>query len=370
MRRATSWVATGLVAASALVVGGCGLLLGDALDYGLAPAGADGDGGDGATMAVEPTVPEPVAPNPDGSCAADRKLCDGECVSLEDARYGCAATACTACALPNARATCAAGACAVGACDAKRADCNRAAGDGCETSVLTPTDCGGCGITCKAGEVCSEGACAATCSGGKTSCGGACVDTSTEPLHCGGCGKPCPTVANGTATCAASACGFTCNAGFGVCPDIAPNACSSLTTFYRDGDGDGYGGTQTVNACAAPPGFVGVGGDCHDGNRSVHPGQTAEFASPFATMGSTLLSFDYDCNGKEESVASTPAPACLGRPCNAFTYGTDCWAQAFVVGRAANPTPDLTCGGNRLRCIQTGDTYTWSNFSGRSRGCR
>jgi cysteine-rich repeat protein len=32
-------------------------------------------------------------------------------------------------------------------------------GNGCETDILTHTDCGGCGITCAGTEVCADGAC-------------------------------------------------------------------------------------------------------------------------------------------------------------------------------------------------------------------
>lgn len=44
-------------------------------------------------------------------------------------------------------------------------------------------------------------------------------------------------------------------------------------TFYRDGDGDGFGNAlSTVEACAAPFGFVDNGTDCDDGNANVFPG--------------------------------------------------------------------------------------------------
>src|SRR5262249_47340910 len=35
-----------------------------------------------------------------------------------------------------------------------------------------------------------------------------------------------------------------------------------LLTFYRDADGDGYGGTTTATGCSAPAGFVAASGDC------------------------------------------------------------------------------------------------------------
>jgi PKD repeat protein len=46
-----------------------------------------------------------------------------------------------------------------------------------------------------------------------------------------------------------------------------------LTTFYLDGDGDGYGQEQlTIQACTQPNGYAGVAGDCDDNNPNIHPG--------------------------------------------------------------------------------------------------
>jgi len=44
-------------------------------------------------------------------------------------------------------------------------------------------------------------------------------------------------------------------------------------TFYRDADGDGYGDAgSTVQACAAPSGYVANNTDCLDSNADAHPG--------------------------------------------------------------------------------------------------
>jgi hypothetical protein len=50
----------------------------------------NGEPGDG-------NVPEPTAPNPDGSCPVDRKKCGGVCVALVDPGYGCASASCEPC---------------------------------------------------------------------------------------------------------------------------------------------------------------------------------------------------------------------------------------------------------------------------------
>ena len=45
-----------------------------------------------------------------------------------------------------------------------------------------------------------------------------------------------------------------------------------LTTFHADADGDGFGDAEdTIEACAAPTGFVEDGTDCDDGYASVNP---------------------------------------------------------------------------------------------------
>ena len=45
------------------------------------------------------------------------------------------------------------------------------------------------------------------------------------------------------------------------------------STFYRDADGDGYGtAATTIQACAAPSGYVSNNTDCNDANAGVYPG--------------------------------------------------------------------------------------------------
>jgi hypothetical protein len=47
------------------------------------------------------------------------------------------------------------------------------------------------------------------------------------------------------------------------------------TTFYGDGDGDGYGDSaSTEDACSAPSGYVSNATDCDDDRADVNPGAT------------------------------------------------------------------------------------------------
>lgn len=79
------------------------------------------------------------------------------------------------------------------------------------------------------------------------------------------------------------------------------DTCVSVT-WYLDEDGDGWGGAITSEGCAPPSGgkWAEEGGDCHDGNADVHPGQQHYFQVAYEIAdGSGTKSFDYDCDGKE-----------------------------------------------------------------------
>ncbi len=47
-----------------------------------------------------------------------------------------------------------------------------------------------------------------------------------------------------------------------------------LKTFYKDNDGDGYGGVMTQQGCVKPSGYAEETGDCNDFNNDIHPGAT------------------------------------------------------------------------------------------------
>ena len=54
--------------------------------------------------------------------------------------------------------------------------------------------------------------------------------------------------------------------------EIDEASASGTTTYYADGDGDGYGGVVTTKACALPAGFATKGGDCADSDPARRPG--------------------------------------------------------------------------------------------------
>jgi hypothetical protein len=62
-----------------------------------------------------------------------------------------------------------------------------------------------------------------------------------------------------------------------VCDDV-DNDCDGavdedvLQDFYADGDDDGFGAGDGVQACTQPPGHTATAGDCDDDDAGVHPG--------------------------------------------------------------------------------------------------
>ena len=61
----------------------------------------------------------------------------------------------------------------------------------------------------------------------------------------------------------------------GLLDDLDPGVTGGTTTWYADADADGFGDLDSPDgACAQPPGFVAILGDCNDGNGAVNPSAT------------------------------------------------------------------------------------------------
>ncbi len=69
--------------------------------------------------------------------------------------------------------------------------------------------------------------------------------------------------------------------------DVDEDTAVDTSTFYMDGDGDGYGrSTLWADACSAPSGFVADNTDCDDSDAGIHPG-----ADEYCDRA------DHDCDG-------------------------------------------------------------------------
>ena len=83
----------------------------------------------------------------------------------------------------------------------------------------------------------------------------------------------------------------------GSADDLDGSASSgSMTTFWQDGDGDGYGGTTSAIRCDPIANFIAAGGDCADLNAAVNPA-----AQEVCDAADT----DEDCDGLADDADSS-----------------------------------------------------------------
>ncbi|HEX4341093.1 MAG TPA: hypothetical protein VH062_34530 [Polyangiaceae bacterium] len=131
--------------------------------------------------------------------------------------------------------------------------------------------------------------------------------------------------------------------------------CANPVAWYVDNDQDGYGSSSApaLLSCDQPgPHYTKVGGDCHDGNKDVHPQVTAQekayFEAPYsATNG--VNSFDYDCSGTEDGDPSEPKAASSCPALSAGACGGSGYLMVATGGRAA---PNGYCGSKSYRtCV-------------------
>jgi hypothetical protein len=322
------------IGACAVMAWSCALVA--SVDFDAAKLGEQADdGGD----VVFPDGSVPAAP--DGSCPSGMKACNGVCVSSADPKYGCNASDCAPCSLANATEnSCGGGGvCIPQVCAAGFDDCDFDPANGCETDLRTPATCGACTTKCESGMFCAPAGCVSDCPVGLTPCNGACIDTLVSVAHCGGCGLACAGGANADPLCAAGACALACRPGFADCTNTPAKSCTPLPKWYQDGDGDGYGTTAFVEACAKPAGYAPASGDCLDGNGAVHPNAPPS-GTPF--NGPNGPSFDYDCNGVELEPDN---------PAHFAGCDIDCIESGYIVSATARTGVGVNdfCGSTRLR---------------------
>ncbi|MGE0790524.1 MAG: MopE-related protein [Sandaracinaceae bacterium] len=208
-----------------------------------------------------------------GSCDPHRGDCDANaangCETVLTTNTDCG-TCGSVCAPPSGLGECSTGMCRLTTCTTPgTADCDMLSSNGCETSIRTLGNCGGCGIPCArahATATCASGTCSTlTCDAGWGSCDGnetnGCEQSLTTNTHCGGCGVGCA-VANGVGDCSSGTCQVaSCNPGYGNCDGIAANGCEQPLNTGTHCGGCGVGcslahasescgsGTCSVTSC-------------------------------------------------------------------------------------------------------------------------
>jgi hypothetical protein len=161
-------------------------------------------------------------------------------------------------------------------------------GGQCTDSAADPSNCGGCGKTCKVGQFCSQGTCIASCpSSLSTPCSNGCVNTNNDPLNCGSCGTVCP---------ANSACkSGTCKCSTGVSPQQCNGTCTDTNSDPMNCGGcSGMSSTATVtsastfsNICSGSTPVCSNGtcqAACPSGQSSCSGGQGTFFSTGIGTV--------------------------------------------------------------------------------------
>ena len=338
-------------------------------------------------------MPDGGAPGDGGtaSCPAGRGDCNGVaedgCETLLDTLDACGGCGVT-CELPHAAPTCAAGRCAITACTTGWADCNGIVDDGCETSLRSTDHCGACGTACElanAVESCQEMRCElVSCYAGFGDCDGTvgtgCETSLITASDCGACGRACSDALLplcGISALGSRGCVAACAAPAGTqcgtsCVDTAsdPQACGSCGVVCRADHGAGVCGGGGCGLGACDPLWADCNASALDGCErstatSTDCGACGSICSAATAMTSCATgSCEVDsCDeglGDCDGVGTNGCEADLAAPSSCGDCETACAGSAPVCGRdgsgdraclaaCAAPDPDR-CGD---RCFDT-----------------
>jgi hypothetical protein len=246
--------------------------------------GADDDC-DGMTDETTPLATDPANCGACGRTCPDYPQARGACVAGECAlactegfgdcdgeiRTGCeqplnTLTTCgqcgAECSVDHGAPSCFTRECGIDICVPGFGDCNDDVTDGCEAPLVSASDCGECGAPCapaNATPSCHSGICrVGACTDGYANCDGlvenGCERALGTTMNCAGCGHACPTVANGTAACAASECVIgSCTAGLADCNGTLLDGCETALDTLGDCGGCGVACAleHATEACTA-----------------------------------------------------------------------------------------------------------------------
>jgi hypothetical protein len=276
------------VSFSCLVALGCLLPVLGACSLETRGQGEPDDGG------LEAQLSEAASDTPTVQCLPGTKLCGGACVKLDDVAWGCGPASCgPACAVQNGTPKCSNGSCTIEQCKPGWADCDGKLANGCEASLHTLVNCGGCGEHCALANAtvsCADGTCKLTaCEPDYADCDNndltGCEADLRSPDSCGACGKTCTVPGGGTPSCTNGFCGISaCPAGTEDCNGDPLDGCETALETLSDCGSCGNK-CQLPNALAA----------CSDGACKV-----AECIAPFGDCDGNAA------NGCEVDITSSP----------------------------------------------------------------
>ena len=144
--------------------------------------------------------------------------------------------------------------------------------DGCRDLRIDEANCGGCGLTCEAGERCVAGGCQLSCPSGQVACAGRCIDPESDREFCGAQVDCAGGVAcSAGELCSQGICALTCAPPTVACGGRCVDPASDLEycgadAACVDGQRCAPGEVCSMGSCVAQcqPGFIECNGTCHD----------------------------------------------------------------------------------------------------------
>ena len=257
------------------------------------------------------------------ACPSGQTCCTGACVDAQSNLANCG-TCGTRCMVSNAMALCLNGTCGVGACNAPFGDCDRSGANGCE------------------------------------------VNTQTDLAHCGACGNACPARANATSTCAAGACGFTCNAGFADCNMDPDDGCETSTATSTASCGRCGATCNPPNGVAACVAGVCTVGSCADGFGDCNSNPTDGCETNVRTSTTHCGRCMNECPAQPNAFPGCVAGACVISCQAGFADCNDVGADGCETNTR---TSTIHCGACGRECTAAGGTASCQSSVCRVAGC-
>ena len=145
--------------------------------------------------------------------------------------------------------------------------------------------------------------------------------------------------------------------------DSIDNDCDGLvddgvkTAYYRDADGDTYGSSPSLQACAQPVGYSANSQDCNDNNPAAHPAAVDDATNPGTDNDCNPLTdkdndgyavANGDCNDNDPAIKPGAAEICDAKDnnCNGQVdegVGTVYYRDADSDGYGSTASPQVSC---------------------------